>query len=100
MQRNLGKTSGSIFQVCKSQNNGTTWTAVFGTVLPFDNGITNEVQTVIMPRVILNFAVNDLIRIVMNKPGGTSTPNYGSNSGVVSKATNDITKLIRVRRIN
>jgi len=88
------------FTIMKSQDDGKTWTAVFGTVLPFDNGITNEVQTVIMPRVILNFAADDLIQIVMNKPGGTSTPNYSKGSGIVSKATDDITKVIRIRRIN
>lgn len=88
------------FTVMRSQNNGVTWTAVAGTTMPFDNAASNETQTIIIPRTILSFNQNDLIRIVMTKPGGTNTPNYGTDSGIVSKAAADITKLIRIRKIN
>lgn len=88
------------FTVMKSTDNGIVWTAVAGTAMPFDNAASNEVQTIIIPRTILSFNQNDLIRIVMTKPGGGATPNYGTGSGVMSKASNDITKLIRIRKIN
>lgn len=88
------------FTVMRSQNSGATWTAVAGTTMPFDNAASNEVQTIIIPRTILSFNQNDLIRVVMTKPGGATTPNYGTDSGIVSKAANDITKLIRIRKIN
>lgn len=92
--------SAVTFTIMRSQDSGTTWTAVCGATMPYDNGATNEIQTIIIPRTILTFAANDLVRVVMTKPGGTSTPDYSTGSGIISKATNDITKTIRIRRIN
>ncbi|WP_312076808.1 hypothetical protein [Chryseobacterium sp.] len=87
------------FTVMKSQNNGSTWAPVIGATLPYDNGASNNVQTVIIPRTIVNLNQDDLLRIVMTKPG-TGTPNFGTNSGIIFKAANDITKLIRIRKVN
>lgn len=92
--------SAVTFTIMRSQDSGATWTPVCGATMPFDNGATNDVQTIIIPRTILTFAANDLIRIVMTKPGGNTTPNYSTGSGIISKATNDITKAIRIRRLN
>lgn len=86
------------FTIMKSSNNGSTWTPVGGSTMPYDNATTNGVQTIIIPRTILSFAQNDLIRIVMSKP--IAGQNYGTGSGIVSKTSNDITKLVRIRKIN
>lgn len=86
------------FTVMKSINNGTSWTAVAGTALPFDVGVSNQLQTLILPRTILNFSSNDRIKIVITQPG-SATPDYGDNSGILKKSTEDYTKYIRFRRI-
>lgn len=70
-----------------------------GTALPYDNGTTNQTQTLIFQRTILAFNQNDLIRISISKPGST-TPAYLTDAGIVGKAANDITKLFRIRKIN
>lgn len=85
--------------IAQSRNNGNTWTSVMGTAMPYDNGSTDQTQTLILPRTVLAFNQNDLIRISIAKPGST-TPAYGTGAGIVAKATNDITKLFRIRRIN
>ncbi|PZU82440.1 MAG: hypothetical protein DI529_14525 [Chryseobacterium sp.] len=85
--------------IAQSKDNGSTWTSVAGTAMPYDNGSTDQTQTIILPRTVLAFAQNDLIRISISKPGST-TPAYGTGAGIVSKATDDITKLFRIRRIN
>lgn len=85
--------------IAQSRDNGTTWTPVMGTAMPYDNGSTDQTQTLILPRTILAFNQNDLIRISIAKPG-SATPAYGTGAGIVSKAAGDITKLFRVRRIN
>lgn len=87
------------FTIMKSSNGNTgPWTPVGGSTMPYDNATTNGVQTIIIPRTILSFAQNDLIRIVMSKP--IAGQNYGAGSGIVSKTSNDITKLVRIRKIN
>lgn len=86
------------FTVMKSVNNGTSWTAVTGTALPYDVGVSNQLQTLILPRTILNFNSNDRIKIVITQPGST-TPDYGDGSGIVKKANEDYTKYLRFRRI-
>ncbi|WDF45649.1 hypothetical protein PQ459_12145 [Chryseobacterium sp. KACC 21268] len=85
--------------ITQSKDNGVTWTPVVGTAMPYDNGSTDQTQTLILPRTVLSFAQNDLIRISISKPGAT-TPAYGTGAGIVAKATDDITKLFRIRRIN
>lgn len=88
------------FTVMKSTNNGSTWTAVAGSAMPYDIGISNQLQTIILPRTILRFNANDRIKVVITKPGGSATPNYGSNSGILKKATADYTKYLRITRLN
>jgi hypothetical protein len=88
------------FTVMKSTNNGSTWTAVAGSVMPYDIGVSNQLQTIIIPRTILRFNANDRIKVVITKPGGTATPNYGANSGILKKATEDYTKYLRITRLN
>ncbi len=85
--------------VMKSTNNGSTWTAVAGSAMPYDIGTSNQLQTVILPRTILRFSANDRIKIVITKPG-TSAPAYGSNSGILKKAAEDYTKYFRITRLN
>ncbi|WP_326982281.1 hypothetical protein VUJ46_19105 [Chryseobacterium sp. MYb264] len=85
--------------VMKSTNNGSTWTAVAGSATPYDIGVSNQLQTVILPRTILRFNANDRIKIVITKPG-TATPSYGSNAGILKKATEDYTKYLRITRLN
>ena len=85
--------------IAQSRDNGRTWTPVMGTAMPYDNGSTDQTQTLILPRTILAFNQNDLIRISIAKPG-SATPAYGTGAGIVAKAAGDITKLFRVRRIN
>ena len=85
--------------IAQSRDNGRTWTPVMGTAMPYDNGSTDQTQTLILPRTILAFNQNDLIRISISKPGST-TPAYGTGAGIVAKAEGDITKLFRVIRIN
>lgn len=82
-----------------SKDNGVTWTPTVGTAMPYDNGTTDQTQTIILPRTVLAFVQNDLIRISISKPG-TTTPAYGTGAGIVAKVTDDITKLFRIRRIN
>ncbi len=82
-----------------SKDNGVTWTPVVGTAMPYDNGSTDQAQTIILPRTVLAFVQNDLIRISISKPT-SSNQSYGTGSGIVAKATGDITKLFRIRRIN
>ena len=81
-----------------SKNDGVSWTAVSGAAMPYDIGGSNMSQTLIVPRTILKFEANDLIRIVASKPA--SAPNFGTNAGVIYKASGDTTKLFRMRRLN
>lgn len=87
------------FTVMKSSNGGTSWTAVAGSALPYDIGVSNQLQTIILPRTILRFAANDRIKIVITKPG-TATPNFGNNSGILKNATSDYTKYLRITRLS
>lgn len=90
------------FSVMVSKNNGSTWSAVTGAVLPFDNGTSNFIQTIILPRTILRFDANDLVRITVSKPL-SSAPNIGeggTNTGITPKLSGDNTKLWRISRVN
>lgn len=87
------------FTVLQSKDNGITWTPVMGSAMPFDNGSTDQSQTIIIPRTILSFGQNDQLRISISKPG-SSTPIFGSGAGIVGKNSGDITKLFRIRNIN
>lgn len=88
----------TAFTVMKSADNGTTWTPVSGTATPYDIGVSNQLQTVILPRTILRFNSNDRIKVVITQPGST-TPDYGTNAGILKKANEDFTKYLRIRRI-
>lgn len=88
----------TAFTVMKSADNGTTWTPVAGTAMPYDIGVSNQLQTIILPRTILRFNSNDRIKVVITQPGA-STPDYGTNAGILKKANEDFTKYFRIRRI-
>ncbi len=86
------------FSVSKSTNNGSSWTTIAGAATPYDIGVSNQIQTIIIPRTILHFNAGDLIRIVISQPGST-TPDYGENSGILQKSNGDYTKYLRITRI-
>ncbi len=85
--------------VMKSSNNGTTWTAVAGAATPYDIGVSNQVQTIILPRTIMHFNAGDRIKIVVTQPGN-STPDYGNGAGILKKSTEDYTKYLRITKLN
>lgn len=83
--------------VMVSKNGGTTWTAVSGAAMQYDVGASNLIQTIILPRTILNFAANDLIRVIISK---SNAPDLGAGAGIIAKSAGDTTKLFRMRRLN
>lgn len=93
-----GNSSNIIVSCQKSTDNGTSWTTFSGAALPFENGITDYVQTLTLPPVIEQLPLNTQIRFIISNPQTGTTP-MGSAAGIKSNLATDITKSFRLSRI-
>lgn len=90
--------AGVIATIQASTDDGLNWVKDFGIALPYENQAANQSQTVVFPVFIHNYAANTLLRLVLTKPSYSS--DLTSGSGIIPLDTGDITKSIRVYRIN
>jgi len=86
------------FVFMKSTDAGSTWNAIAGTTTPYDVGVSNVTQTIILPPTIVHLNVNDRIRVVVVKP--ELAPTYGNGAGILKNVASDYTKYLRMTRIS
>jgi hypothetical protein len=86
------------FVFMKSTDAGNTWNAIAGTTSPYDVGVSNATQTIILPPTIVHLNVNDRIRVVVVKP--ELAPTYGNGAGILKNVASDYTKYLRMTRVS
>lgn len=99
-----GNATNCVITLQSSTNNGTSWTNVLGSALPFEIGSAQHVQTIVLPGALKEFQQNELLRFVVSRPknpyaSGASPANYGTNSGIQSRLDTDLNKSVRIRKI-
>lgn len=99
MRLNLSATDNGrvVLGIQSSTDNGSTWSTFYSTFTPFEKAIGSKTQTLAIPQILHNFAANDLVRVILYKPSGSS--NYGENAGIIVNEVDDPTKSIRFTRI-
>lgn len=86
------------FTFFKSSNNGSTWTAIAAATTPYDVGVSNALQTIILPPTIVRLEENDRVRVRVTKPA--AAPIYGNGAGILKNVDADYTKYLRMTRIS
>lgn len=86
------------FTFFKSSDKGTTWTAIAATTTPYDVGVSNALQTIILPPTIVRLVEDDRIRVRVSKP--VAAPAYGNGAGISKNVNSDYTKYLRITRIS
>lgn len=86
------------FTFFKSSDKGSTWTAIAAAATPYDVGVSNALQTIILPPTIVRLVEDDRIRVRVSKP--VAAPAYGNGAGILKNVNSDYTKYLRITRIS